>query len=251
MNLGDRMKEYYEGRNQTTLLRKMPVIMRLDGRAFHTFTKQFQRPFDEALSGMMLTTALSLCAEIQGAKCAYIQSDEISILITDMDRIETEAWFDYNVQKMCSISAATATIAFATEYMHWNIGINNSDLLVKMRKISFDSRVFNIPHDEVENYFVWRQKDWERNSIHMLAQAHFSHKQLHKKSRSDMHEMLFQKGINWADLPDKWKNGVFVSKGEFIWSAKPICPIFTEEKSRQLLRSYLCPIEPSEEEEAV
>jgi len=237
MKLGERMKEYYESRNQIHLIRKIPVIMRLDGRAFHTFTKIFNKPFDNDFSCMMIKTALDLCGEIQGVKCAYIQSDEISLLITDLDRIETQSWFEYNVQKMCSVSSSIATISFGAAFIEWNIGINIETY--DLKKIGFDSRVFNIPKEEVENYFIWRQKDWERNSIQMLAQAHFSHKELYKKNKADMHEMLFQKGINWADLLDKWKNGVFIIQDIDGYKIMNKCPIFTEDNSRLMIRLLL------------
>jgi tRNA(His) guanylyltransferase len=199
-SIGNRMKDNYENRYRVFLTRRTPAIVRLDGRAFHTLTRGLNKPFDYDFSNTMLCTASYLCAEIQGAKCAYVQSDEISILLTDYDKLTTDAWFDYNVQKMTSVSAGLASAYFTK---HWN---SNGGCAV------FDSRVFNIPIEEVCNYFIWRQLDWVRNSVQMLSQANFSHKELHKKNQADMHEMLFSKGINWADLEDRWKNGVFISK---------------------------------------
>lgn len=197
-NLGDRMKQYYENRNRHKLIRRIPVIMRADGKAFHTVTIPCKKPFDEILNNTMVATAQFLMSQVQGAKLSYIQSDEISILITDFDKLTTDAWFDYNVQKMCSVAAGYASAYFTT---HW---CNDGNIAV------FDCRVFNIPKEEVNNYFVWRQKDWERNSLQMLAQAHFSHSELHGKGKTDMHEMLYQIGVNWADLDAKWKNGVTI-----------------------------------------
>ncbi|MCK9596522.1 tRNA(His) guanylyltransferase Thg1 family protein [Candidatus Pacearchaeota archaeon] len=199
-NLGNRMKENYENRYRMKLQRRTPVIIRLDGKAFHTLTRKCIKPFDEHFSESMLITAKYLCSEIQGCKCAYIQSDEISLLLTDFDTFETEAWFDYNIQKITSVSAATASIIFSNSFFDkWGIAV-------------FDSRAFNIPKEEVHNYFLWRQLDWVRNSIQMLAQANFSHKELHGKNSSDMHEMLHTKNINWTYLQPKWKNGVFIIK---------------------------------------
>ena len=194
-NLGDRMKKNYEDRNRTFLTRRTPVILRLDGKAFHTLTRGYDKPFDENFYQCMVETMRKVFNSIQGAKVAYYQSDEISILITDFDRLTTEAWFDYNVQKMVSISASIASVVFSKLFERYAL---------------FDSRVFNIPRSEVANYFVWRQNDWTRNSIQMLAQAHYSHKELHKKGQADMHEMLYEKGINWAHLESKWKNGTFI-----------------------------------------
>lgn len=195
-SIGNRMKSYYEDRNRTYLTRRVPVIMRLDGQAFHTLTRGAKKPFDQTIIDSMTATAEYLMKDVtQGSKCAYVQSDEISILITDFDTIDTEAWFDYNVQKMVSISAGHASIKFSELYKKQGV---------------FDSRVWNHPKEDVVNYFLWRQQDWLRNSLSMLAQSHFPHKQLHGKKREDMHEMLFQKGINWAELHPQLKNGTFM-----------------------------------------
>jgi tRNA(His) 5'-end guanylyltransferase len=205
--IGDRMKKYYEIRSQTHLTRRMPVILRVDGRAFHTLTKKLQlvKPFDEKIQRWMVAAGRALCEGVQGAKLAYIQSDEISILITDYDTLQTEAWFDYNVQKMTSVSASIATSVFTEE-------MNNDE---RNWFVTFDSRVFNVPREEANNYFVWRQQDWIKNSVQMLARAYYSQKELLNKKQSDMHEMLHEKGINWADIPNKWKNGVTLEYEEF------------------------------------
>ena len=190
--IGNRMKENYENPYRIKLTRRTPVIIRLDGKAFHTLTKKCEKPFDTEFYTAMYHTMLHLCKEIQGVRCGYMQSDEISLLLVDFDTIRTEAWFDYNLQKIVSVSAGIASSIFT--------------LLYDQRGI-FDSRAFNIPVDEVKNYFIWRQKDWIRNSIQMLSQAYYSHKELHGKNQADMHEMLHEKGVNWADLDPKWKNG--------------------------------------------
>jgi len=225
MFIGKRMKDNYEDRSRIKLIRRMPVIMRLDGKAFHTLTRKCAKPFDKALSITMDIVASRLLKEIQGAKCAYIQSDEISILITDFDKLVTDAWFDYNVQKMTSVSAGIASAIFSKQ---WYLDTTSIAL--------FDSRVFNIPKEEVCNYFIWRQKDWERNSISMLARAYFSHKALQGKNSSQLHEMLHKEGVNWADLEPRWKNGVFMELGDIT-----IHPIFT--KNRAVIERYLYPEE--------
>jgi tRNA(His) guanylyltransferase len=204
-SIGLRMKENYEDRYRFSLTRRTPVIMRLDGRAFHTFTRGCVRPFDLRLSHAMCDTACHLLSEIQGAKCAYVQSDEISILITDFDKLTTDAWFDYNIQKMVSISAGMAS-AFFGRVIATKLSVNSFSAV-------FDSRVFNIPTEEVCNYFIWRQLDWMRNSLQMLSQSHFSAKMLHGKNQANMHEMLHSEGVNWADLEPRWKNGVFICNG--------------------------------------
>jgi tRNA(His) 5'-end guanylyltransferase len=204
-SIGNRMKANYEDRYRFSLTRRTPVIMRLDGRAFHTLTRGLSKPFDAIFSDTMIETAKLLCSEIQGAKCAYVQSDEISILITDFDTLTTDAWFDYNIQKMVSVSAGMASAYFTN---HWNPDNNQA---------IFDSRVFNLPKEEVCNYFIWRQLDWIRNSVQMLAQSYFSHNQLHGRNQPDMHEMLHALGINWANLSDRWKNGTFIIKPAQAW----------------------------------
>ena len=111
-SLGDRMKENYENRAKTYLVRRMPVIIRLDGKAFHTFTRGFDKPYDEVFHKTMNETLRFLCENIQGCKFGYTQSDEITLLLTDYDTLTTDAWFDNAVQKMCSVSASMATMAF-------------------------------------------------------------------------------------------------------------------------------------------
>lgn len=193
--LGARMKENYEFRSRSYLPRRTYTVIRIDGKAFHTYTRGLDKPFDLKLMDDMSTTAQFLCEEIMGAKYAYAQSDEISILMTDFDRIKTEAWFDGNVQKITSVTASMATAKF--------------NELRPGKLAFFDARVFVIPDPvEVANYFVWRQKDATRNAISMAAQAHFSHRALQGKSASQMQEMLFQDaGVNFNDYPDRCKRG--------------------------------------------
>lgn len=220
-----RMKRNYESRSKTFLTRRTPVIIRLDGKAFHTYTKGLNKPFDEGLIEDMQSTAIYLCQHIQGAKCAYTQSDEISILVTDFDTLTTDAWFDYNVQKMTSVSASLATGIFNQLRMSrhlseiWETDLDNEDILNtfsenidKLPLANFDSRVFNIPPDEVGNYFYARQRDAIKNSVAMLAQSLYSHSELHEKNGNEMQEMCFQKGHNWNDLHFSKKRGSFIVK---------------------------------------
>jgi len=215
------MKDNYESRSRLYLTRRTPVIIRLDGKAFHTYTRGFNKPFDEDLIQDMVDTAIYLCKNIQGAKCGYVQSDEISILITDYDTLQTDAWFNYEVQKMTSISAGDAAgrfnqlrllrVASRTEDGNW---IN--DYLESMTLANFDSRVFNIPKEEVSNYFLARQKDAVKNSIAMLAQSLYSPKELHGVNESQMQELTFQKGHNWNDLHWSKKRGSFIVKNTYV-----------------------------------
>lgn len=215
-DLGNRMKENYENRSKTYLTRRMPVIIRLDGKAFHTFTRGLNKPFDDILIKTMQETARYLCENIQGCKVAYTQSDEITLLLTDYDKLNTSAWFDYNVQKMCSISASMATLAF-NRYFRDNVCCQDDDVFVvyndKFDKALFDARVFSIPQEEVCNCFIWRQQDATRNAIEMVGHANFSTKQLHKVNCSQIQEMLWQeKGINFNDFETYKKRGSCVVK---------------------------------------
>lgn len=225
-SLGDRMKEYYENRAKTYLVRRMPVIIRLDGKAFHTFTKGFKRPYDEIFHNTMNNTMKYLCEHIQGCKLGYTQSDEITLLLTDYDTLTTDAWFNYGMQKVCSVAASMATMAFnkffSDEYKNYMYSFSFKDrkpteeekkymdnLYSKIGIAMFDARVFNIPQEEVTNCFIWRQQDATRNAIQMLGQCNFSHRELHGKTCNDIQDMLMtQKGINFNDMPVEFKRGV-------------------------------------------
>ncbi len=224
-DLAERMKGY-EKRNRYYLQRRMPVILRLDMRAGHSFTRGFKRPFDEVFIKSMQNTAKYLCENIQNCKLSYQQSDEITLLLVDYDKLNTDCFFDYRVDKLCSIAASMAAMVFnkffekyVNEYRFskWD-GISKYEdgtwgyiqtLLNAVDKgAMFDARCFNIPKEEVTNNFYWRQDDASRNSIQMVGQANFSHKELHKKSRNDIQDMLMtQKGINWNDFPTYQKRG--------------------------------------------
>ena len=250
-SLGDRMKDYYENRSKTFLLRREPVIIRLDGKAFHTFTKNFARPYDSVLHECMEYTMRRLCEQIQGCKLGYTQSDEITLLLTDYDTLTTDAWFDYNVQKICSVAASMATLAFNcrldeiyrshdfTDDKHIDIGC----LSDKLFKATFDCRCFNVPVSEVTNCFIWRQNDATRNAIQMLGQTYFSHSQLNEKSCSDIQEMLMaEHNINFNDMPTKFKRGccckreiVMATVDDFVierngWVIDEEIPIFTQDR---------------------
>lgn len=211
--LGKRMKENYESRTRMFLPRRTYTIVRMDGKAFHTFTKGFERPYDTKLMEAMDYTTRKLCENIQGAKLGYTQSDEISILITDFDKITTSAYFDNNIQKIASVTASMAT-AFFNQYMVEN------DITDKLA--FFDSRVFSISDPiEVGNYFVWRQADAVRNSISMTAQSLYSHKELNGKSTSEMQDMCMGKGVNWNDQPTGFKRGRMCFKEQYEHKMEP------------------------------
>lgn len=203
-----RMKEHYEVRSQTYLPRRSYFFLRLDGKAFHTYTKGMERPFSPVLSKIMDLTAKYLCEKIAGARIGYVQSDEITIMVTDFDSINTQAWFDGNVQKIVSISAAMATAEF-NRLMY----LENPDFLAKGKTAMFDSRVWLVSDPfEAENIFIWRQQDCRKNSISMAAQSMFSHKELQNKSGKVMKEMMLTKNVNWEDYPQGFRNGRSIVK---------------------------------------
>lgn len=223
-SLGDRMKSYYEDRAKFFLPRRTYTIIRLDGKAFHNYTRGLKSPFDEQFVDDMDRTAAYLCDNIQGSEFAFVQSDEISILLTDFEKLQTDAWYDGNIQKIVSVSASLATAVF-NELRPGKIAL-------------FDSRCFTIPNNiEVENYFIWRQQDATRNSVSSTAQSLYSHKELNGKNGSELQEMCFKKGINWNDYAPKYKRGRLIIKEYYIrddairskWTC--IVPtIFTQER---------------------
>lgn len=202
-SLGDRMKTNYEGPSKFKLTRRLPVIIRLDGRAFHTYTKGFKKPFDPVLMVTMVDAATKVAEEMQGFKIAYIQSDEVSFFLSDTDLITTQPWFGNSKSKMESVSASLMTAHFNRQML--SLGIE--------KLATFDARSFSIPDVEVANYFLWRAKDWERNSLSMYCQANFSHKQLHGKRKEEQHELLHSIGKNWTtDLTAQERNGTYIIK---------------------------------------
>lgn len=264
-SLGDRMKGY-ENVTRTYLTRRCPCVLRLDGKAFHSFTKGFQRPFDDVLVNAMHSTAMYLTENVQGCKLAYVQSDEISLLLTDYDELTTNAWFDKNIQKMVSISASMATLAFnkafreeVGKFKDWCISQSTTDpstiywgkvyedfpvlktYEARIDTAMFDSRVFVLPKEEVCNAFIWRQQDCTRNAIQMVAQANFSHKELQGKSCNVLQELLWaERGINFNDIPTYYKRGACVTRKPVViesGATRNKCfldkeiPIFTQDRN--------------------
>ena len=239
-DLANRMKEY-EKRNQYYLQKRIPVAIRVDGRSFHTFTKGFQRPFDKILMTAMQETAKYMCENIQGAKFAYVQSDEITIILVDYDTLETDCWFNYRTDKLCSIAASMATMAFSKSFTKnaeefitdcaasyemeglCSKGTEEYKLCEVYQKAMekgamFDARCFSIPKEEVTNYFYWRQLDAIRNSIQMVGQAYFSHNILQYKTCEDIKDMLYVKDeIVWELLPIYKQRGSCCIKQDYIY----------------------------------
>lgn len=257
-DLDIRMKTYYEQIPKIKLMRRCPVICRIDGRAFHTFTKGFKRPFDDLLIKTMQETAKYLCENVQGCVLAYTESDEISLLLIDYQKLDSDAFFDYEVQKLCSIISSMATLVF-NKYFSGNVQdfgyeccydsdnnnfgdkvVNGKEEdyaryeLIYMKKLytaMFDARVFNIPKEEVTNYFYSRQLDAIRNSVQMVGRAKFGHKELKYKSRIEIQDMLInQKHIDWNNLPTYQKRGscVIYKQKEKAWMIDKNIPIFKD-----------------------
>lgn len=220
-DLGTRMKEFYEGVPKTKLMRRVPVAIRIDGKAFHTFTRGFQKPFDSILMASMQETMKYLCENIQGCVFGYTQSDEITLILIDYQKFTSSAWFDYEVQKVCSIAASMATMAFNKFFTknvnYFEMTHEHDDTINEYcttlvnaaeKGATFDARCFNIPKEEVANLVYWRQLDAMRNSVQMVGQANFSHKELQNKSCNDIQDMLIaQKAINWNFYPEDCKRG--------------------------------------------
>lgn len=282
-SLGDRMKGNYESVTKTKLVKRMPVAIRIDGKAFHTFTRGFNKPYDLVLSRAMELTTQKLCENIQGCVFGYTQSDEITLILVDYKTLDTSAWFDNEVQKMCSISASMATMWFAKMFEKCVVdfnrkmdvratpiddeqfideyyfpddvleeyGIKDNETALGLAKkytsacekgAMFDSRVFNIPKEEVCNLLIWRQQDATRNSIEMLGRAYFSDKELFKKNCSNIQDMLMeQHGVNWNNISTRFKRGLCCAR-EIIkfpytcianrrpWFVDENIPIFTQDR---------------------
>lgn len=215
-SLGDRCKKYEEV-TRHALIPRMPVIVRLDGRAFHTFTRGFL-PFDEMLQSALVEAAREVSKEMQGFEIAYHQSDEVSFLMTDYETLTTERWFDGIIQKIASVSASIMTAHF-NHLLYARLTATPARMVTYANVIErledgklayFDARVYNVPKEDVANVFLWRCKDWQRNSVQMLARQWFSHKELNGKKIVDINGMLSSIGQNWESLPDKFKYGTFI-----------------------------------------
>lgn len=256
-DLGTRMKTYYENIPKTKLMRRTPVAIRIDGKAFHTFTKGFDKPFDRVLMTTMQETTKYLCENIQGCVFGYTQSDEITLILIDYKKLNSSAWFDYEVQKMCSIAASMATMTFnkifqkyANRYIsriayytnNFNMDISDrTDVyrIAQEKGAVFDARCFNIPKEEVTNLIYWRQLDATRNSIQMVGQANFSHKELQNKSCNDIQNMLLtEKDINWNNYPTRCKRGAAVIKAGEYWIIDELMPILKGE-NRQYVDRFI------------
>lgn len=239
-DLAKRMKGY-ESVSKTRLVSRMPVIIRIDGKAFHTFTRGFKKPFDEVLIKSIQDTMKYLCENIQGCVLGYHQSDEITLVLVDYKKLNSSSWFDNEVQKICSIAASMATMAFNKFFKsnvekmisEYNCSLVPQCMEIQMKRdeyhrtllkavskgAMFDARCFNIPKEEVTNNIYWRQLDATRNSIQMVGQANFSQKELNGKSCNKIQDILFtQKEINWNNFPTYQKRGSCCVRNKIVIS---------------------------------
>ena len=202
-NIGERIKRY-EKVYDYKLTPRSCLFVRVDGKSFHTFTKNCNKPFDQQIINAMVEAALHTAKQMPGFKLAYIQSDECTFMLTDFDNIQTQGWFNYELNKVVSISAAYYTAYFNKFY-------GSKDAV-------FDSRAFIVPQDDAPNVFIWRQQDWERNSVQMLAQSQFNQRELQGKKIPEIHEMLLTKNLDWSKLSPQLKNGTFITQDfQFIY----------------------------------
>lgn len=218
-SLSGRMREYSEI-NNTRLMKQVPVIIQVDGCNFHSMTKKCKKPFDEVIIRGMWSAALNMCRHIEGAKLAYVQSDEISVLVTNYGTLNQGAWFDFRVQKLASVSASLATVGF-------------NDWGVFCDPATFDAKCFNLSKEEVANWFIWRQQDWTRNSIQMVAQSMFTQKELQNKNHNKLQDMIFKKsGTNWNNYDTYLKRGTCVVRDPIDgrWIVDLHIPVFSQDR---------------------
>ena len=205
-SLGDRIKSYEQVYNQKFTPNSC-LFIRVDGKSFHTFTKHCVKPFDEIFMAAMVFAAVETSKEMQGFKLAYVQSDEVTFMLTDFDTLQTQGWFGYELNKVVSVSASLFTANFNYFYQ----------LHPEGKLAVFDSRAFIVPKDDWQNVFVWRHQDWIRNSISMMAHEKFGHSKLQNVNCQSMKEMLREVGTPWEDQPNRNKNGTFVLQDNSTW----------------------------------
>lgn len=264
MNLQERMKRY-ESSYDFTLPINMPIVIRLDGWHFKSFTKGLKKPFDLIFRETMVETMKELCKVIPDIQFAYTQSDEISFIIINFDKLEKTPWFDNRINKLISISSSIASVKF-NEILkrkvkeEYDARLNSNDCRdkdleeykiyeKKFGQAYFDARAYVIPKEDIINYLYWREWDGIRNSVQSVGYTYFSQKELLNKNTNDIIELLKGKGINWYDYPLWLQRGVVLFKDLLgKWSEDRNIPIFKKD-GRSYVReripilapySYLC-----------
>lgn len=245
MDLSDRMKKYEEAA-RVEFPRRMPLIIRVDGKAFSKLTAQLpDKPFNRDFISVMEGVATALCMEVQGAELAYSQSDEVSVLVHNYKTFNSEPWFDNQLQKIVSVAAAVASATFTANSWRMfcdktpaedRLGSRRCPSLNDIEPGYFDARAFVLPEAEVTNYFMWRQQDAVRNSVQMLARSLFSHKECHGKNVTQMKEMCAAAGSPWEALTPTIRKGRCVKKNyvegvRMGWHVDTDIPMFGENRA--------------------
>jgi tRNA(His) 5'-end guanylyltransferase len=256
--MGERMKGY-EAAAQHYLTKRTPVIIRCDSKAGHTFTKHLRKPIDNIFREAMENAMVRTAKEIQGCYFAYEESDEVTFLLQDYETLETDAWFGYRTDKLCSITASYMTLYFNQEFKRiaedyiWNwthCMVPQSMTLFEEEKkyhttlrkciekgLIFDARCFNIPKEEVVNVVLWRQMDSMRNSIQSIGHHYLSQKEMNGKNNDEVLAMLKEKGINyWETMPHHHKVGVCCYREDGEWQLDYNMPMLKGEDRYYLER---------------
>ena len=238
----------YEQVSKGTLTKRVPVVIRIDGKAFHTFTKGMKKPFDNIIEETMLETMKYLCENIQNCVIGYTQSGEISLVLCDYESIDTSSWFDNEIQKLCSVTASMATFKFNQVFKEKVQQSCEADNKAYVKKVIsgalFDARAFNVPIDDTHNYLVYRQQDATRNSVQSLARSMYSSSEINGINAKDLQDKMFtEKGVNWNDLTAYQKRGLccvkvpkVIDKNGYTvtrdkWEIDYNTPIFTQDTS--------------------
>lgn len=211
--IGDELKalEQIEAGRKADNLK--PLMVRLDGKAFHTLTKGLIRPFDIRLSNLMIDTTKYLVEQTQ-AIIGYTQSDEISLYYENSEELQSYL-FNGKYQKLCSVLAGMASAYFSKE-LSLRIPEKSDTLGI------FDCRVWNVDtHELVYENFKWRQLDAIKNSISMAAQAQFKHNELNGLNSKQKKELLININKPWEDEPDFFKYGTFVFRKSVLINLTP------------------------------
>lgn len=203
IDLGDRIKGY-ENVFRQHLPNRMPVIIRLDGCHFSSYLKGVKKPFDDSVINAMNETCVYLAKNIPGTVLVYTQSDEISIVINNFKKLNSEPWFNNNIQKMASVSAGMTSAYFSN--------LSPSIFNGSLKFATFDSRVFVVPKEDVNNSILFRQQDSIRNSVQSLARSLASHKECNNKNITELKNLIIQKGGDWDKLETQFKRGRCIIK---------------------------------------
>lgn len=247
-SLGDRMKQY-EDVPRTYLMRHMPVIIRLDGRAFSGLCKRYfqEKPFDSKFQSLIVKTTKYLMKEIQNTKFAYCQSDKISILMHDCPkwyRGSTQPWFGNNIQKITSVAASMASSKFSLEANPLTYKNKYGTIIQEYVPVAFDARVFNLPKEEVINYFIWRQNDCSRNAVLRYGQHCFGHKKLQGLKVPQILDLFKEINIDYEnEIHPKYRRGILMTPPDHFE-----LPILTSEEGRQITKEILKPLIYGEKE---